>query len=431
MFDESGLLAEQSLLCVILVHGKEALDEIRSKVAVEDFTNKTHALIYKAACALADDLEPVDPVTIKDKAAEIGHAIDPGYLRDLMLIPSALLSHVEYYVQGIINNTLRIKLKYALDEATIEATSGGDLRKIMSELRAKIVELTERSASGGIMTSMDAMLKFGEYRENLESGKAPAVVSSGYSDIDEILGGGFVSEGLYILAARPGVGKTTLALNIAERIAEKGNPILFVSLEMSLEQLSAKRVALETGISSTWLLNSNDKSHDRWGSIHEACRKLSESSLYFNKLKHASVMDVEKLATQISGLRLCIIDYLGLLRHTEGKTLYEKVTATSGALKRLARTLGIPIICLAQLNREVEGRSGSSEPRISDLRDSGAIEQDADGIILLHRHKDEDKENISGAPITLKTIIGKNRHGRQGSVNLDFYLRNGRIRQEM
>ncbi|MGI5881381.1 MAG: DnaB-like helicase C-terminal domain-containing protein, partial [Syntrophomonadaceae bacterium] len=162
---------------------------------------------------------------------------------------------------------------------------------------------------------------------------------------------------------------------------------------------------------------------EEYAPIAESCSALSSRPLTINRKPSATVEDISFLAHQVNNLGFIVIDYLGLIRNNYGTKLYEKVTDTSNKLKALARQLGVPILCLAQLNREVEGRQ-SGRPKISDLRDSGAIEQDADGILLLYRDMDDVPDDY---PADLTCIIGKNRHGRTGEINLKFFLPTGRI----
>jgi len=419
------MMAERFLIGAILC-APEYIPEIRNKVSLDDFFSDELRALFRAACDLTDNGEPVDPVTILRKAKEGGTYVSDELVRDLMLeVPAS--SKAPVYANELAMESSRWNLREKLSDAVAQVDAGIDLYRIAADIRTEAAETAERISSGGATTSMEAMLGFNEYRRNLEKGGISAVVSSGYSQLDNLLGGGFAVEGLYILAARPGVGKTTFGLNIAEFVAMANSTVLFVSLEMSTKQLSAKRIANATGISSTLLLNDSGKLDEgEWKLVHDSSSVLAERPLFFNREKHASVSDIDKLASKQKDLKLVVVDYLGLVRHTDGKSLYERVTFTSGALKRMARSLGVPVLCLAQLNREVEGRR-EPEPRMSDLRDSGAIEQDADGVILLHRYATGPTD--TNAPALLKVILAKNRHGPVGSMELSFYLRNGRVRQ--
>ena len=199
---------------------------------------------------------------------------------------------------------------------------------------------------------------------------------------------------------------------------------MFMTLEMSKEQITAKRIAVDAGVPYDNVFNGK-LSPEEFSKVTAACSKLSEYPLEINRKPSASVSDIAFFAHQVKGLGLIVIDYLGLIQQERGKSLYEKVTETSNSLKRLARSLNVPILCLAQLNRESEGRL-NKKPRVSDLRDSGAIEQDADGILLLYRDMENQPED-GIMPADLGCIVGKNRHGKTGEVPFLFYLPTGRI----
>ena len=418
------VLAEQSIAGALLVYPDIGLSTIRGKISPSDFADGRNRTIYLAACSLADGGETVDAVTIKRRARELGTDLENDYLVELMGL-TATAANLESDCRELAIDSSRRILDDRVREAITRNECGEPTHEVCAWLRAEMDELCERTATGGVLTSSQALLDFKDYRERMERAEVRATVATGYRRLDDLLGGGMANEGFYVLAARPGNGKTTFALNIAEQVTTRGDAVLFVSLEMSEKQLAAKRLAIETGYSSTLLLNEPHLGQEVFNKVVMASAAISTRPLVFNRAKTASVDDIAALASKVKGLKLVIIDYLGLIRHTEGRSPYEKITATSGALKRLARSLGTPVLCLAQLNREVEGRS-NGEPRISDLRDSGAIEQDADGIILLRKY--DPPEDNSVMPSSLHVILGKNCHAGTGSLDLNWYLVNGRIR---
>lgn len=234
-----------------------------------------------------------------------------------------------------------------------------------------------------------------------------------------------IREGLYILAARPGCGKTTFAVNIAMRMLQKGARLLFVSLEMSRQQLIARFVSADFGKVTATQILSNDypKTDELVDGVTDSITKLSNYPLHFNRRGSLNLQEIHFLAKQ-TGAEAVVIDYLGLMKHGDGKSLYERVTATSNGLKRMARNLGIPVLCLCQLNREVESRK-NEPPRLSDLRDSGAIEQDADAVLLIHKFTLENENEYDAIPMDLH--VAKNRHGKTGKVEFVWYMRNGRM----
>jgi len=219
-------------------------------------------------------------------------------------------------------------------------------------------------------------------------------------------------------------------MQIADRVAAK-RPVLFVTLEMREDQLSARRVAEKSGLSITTLLLSGDVSEEEQGAVCAAASEISQRALYMSETKETTIADIALMSRQVSDLALVVIDYLGLIKANESqKDSYERITKISGDLKRLALSLGVPVLCLAQLNRAAEQRS-DKQPIMADLRDSGAIEQDADAVLLLHRPEIykpmEQRVNLLKEQMTV--TVAKNRHGAIGRVSLDFYPRNGRLRE--
>lgn len=209
-------------------------------------------------------------------------------------------------------------------------------------------------------------------------------VATGITALDNLLGGGMINGGLYILAANTGCGKTALALQIADAVANEDRSVLFISLEMDEYQLTARRLARAAKLSANHLIM-HDLSEMEYVHIKQQLPMLKQKRLVFNRPGAFTVSDIQALAGQVQNLRLVIIDYLGLLRSEPYcGSRYEATTAISNALKALARLLGVPILCLAQLNRTNAQRL-DKHPILADLRDSGSIEQDADGVLLLYR----------------------------------------------
>lgn len=412
-------IAEHSVMGAILIGG-ECLRAVRSKMKAEDFSSGPCAGLFRAACRLADAGEPVDPVTILADAKSHGETVTEKFVAELMeTTPS--VANAEYYAQVVHEAAVRRRVaekgtqlvEQARDEtvsvSALLSNAIGDLQKI------------EEGQTGLLVSSEDAANEFLDYCDRVEQGGG-AVVSTGYKRLDAVLGGGMVAEGLYILGARPGVGKTTLGLKIAEQVAKRGG-VLFISLEMSREQLVGRRVADWTGLPISKVLNGH-VTNEEMAEIGAATSEIAQTGLVMNLATGATVADIALMARSTPNLTLVVIDYLGLLQsETRSGSLYERVTANSNALKRLARSLGVPILCLAQLNRNSE--DSGKPPAMSDLRDSGAIEQDADGIFLLNRAKNENAKPWEGE--LLEVHVAKNRHGATGRVTLTFYPVNGRV----
>lgn len=410
----------ETIVAGTILGDARTLRAIRAELTADDFRTELGRAVFTAACTLEDDGRPVDPATIKAEAAANGASLDIAALVSAMELASA--SDLDVHIRGVKDDVLRSGLFDAVSSAYLRLAHEEPPQAVYSDLQVEIQRAVERDSGTHLVSSADAMSEYVDHRIAVESGTKKPFVSTGYNSLDNALGGGLVHSGLYILGARPGCGKTTLGLSIAEKAAAGGTPTLFISLEMPTVQLTARRLAGATGISSTRILM-HDLAESEHKEIADAMEKLSSRPLYFNQERRPTVASIGVQARQVKNCGLVVVDYLGLIQHKPGKTLYERVTETSNSMKRLACSLGIPILCLAQLNRELEGRNGP--PRLSDLRDSGAIEQDADGVLLLHRPQVEDGEG----PAPLVVSVAKNRHGPSGhEVLFNWYLSNGRIR---
>lgn len=413
---KQGISPDVSLAGSILIDPR-CLDEVRRTITPEMFGDRRCRAIYEAACELSDEGATVDPVTIRSRASEW----DDTFSRQAMEI-TLTAANVGAYCEALHTEFLRRELLVGIQERADALMAGHDPLGEATELMTLTERIAEGSYDAGVVSAREAAAELLEDLDRVDEGYR-AFVETGISDLDRILGGGLIREGLYILAARPGCGKTTLAAALAERMLERGRRVLFVSLEMSRKQLMARRVAADVGRVTAAQILRGELAEEERKSVGESLVRLSKRPLFFNRRASVNVSEIQFLAKQ-NRADVVIIDYLGLMRHEAGKSLYERVTGTSNQLKRMARGLETPVLCLAQLNREVEGRQ-NKEPRLSDLRDSGAIEQDADGVLLIHRPAIEDADEYGPTP--MEVTVAKNRHGRTGKIELNWYMRSGRI----
>ena len=415
-------MAGQTVIGSILLDPR-CLPEVERSLRPEDLRLEADRVLYRAALALEREGSKLDSVTILDRARKLGGQVSTEYALQLMEITPPAANVGEY-----IKLVREDRLREALGETAgriLERVEGREApAAILADAGRQLDDLAARGSTGTLVSPTEGLLAFYRQRDAVDDGDAKGYVCTGYMALDELLGGGMLNSGLYLLAARPGMGKTTLALNIADRVAQ-ADPVLFVSLEMDTEQLSAKRISRETGIPSQKLLMQalTQEEEDR---VAAASRKLAGLALWSNAAPTVTVDDIGVLARSIGGLRLIVVDYFGkILPPAEARRSgrYEYTTEISGALKNLARTLRIPILTLCQLNREVEGRQ-DKRPQLSDLRDTGALEQDADGVIFLYREdyyaaRDSVDPNV---PSLLEVDLAKNRHGAVGSCKLAFAL---------
>lgn len=419
-------LASQSVIGSILIDSA-CLQAVRPLVTAQDFPLAADQAIFEAACRLADAGKPADAVTILQDARQHGGDVSDEYAKELLLVtPTA--AHAAEYARQVHEEAVRRRLAEIGEQLLSDAEDPQKPTTGMIAATLEALEAADTAPQMAMLSTSDSLTGFLDYRACLEAGQA-VTVSTGYPGLDKLLGGGMLHQGLYILAARPGVGKTTAALKISEHAAKSG-ACLFFSLEMSAEQITARRIAAESGLSIGRLMTGQNLSDDEQAKLANAASVLSTHDFRLNRAPGASVADIAQAAHLTKNLRLVVVDYLGLVRSDErGLSIYERVTKNSAALKALARSLNVPVLCLCQLNRAAEQRADKT-PSMADLRDSGAIEQDADAVILLHRPAMYEPEEVKPWEAqTLTAIVAKNRHGSTGRLDFDFYGSSGIIRE--
>lgn len=423
-----SLEAENSVLGSILLDAS-VFPSVREALTVEDFSNTVNQAIYRAAESLFNAGKVVDPVSIKRAAEAILGGSEDVNLNDYMLqlleiTPTA--ANVSEYVKLARDASMRRQLIEIARKIETYVESYSPPREVIASAQKALQGIESNERNQETISFSDALTDFLVLQDEIQTGVC-LFVKSEYKYIDRVLGGGLLNSGFYLLAGRPGMGKTTLGLNIVRKVAKRGLPVLFVSLEMSKEQITQKLLALETGLSTQELVGKMDaQAVDK---VTEAATQIHDLPLTLNRKTDATVSDIANMARAVKGLALICVDYVGLIEPDDKRAKpYEGVSQVSRDLKRLAMRLNIPILGLAQLNREVTGRS-DKRPLISDLRDSGRLEQDANGIILLHRpdYYDPNYKHDGISPVILEVDIAKNRHGPTGKVTLDYYLTNGRI----
>lgn len=414
--------AEASIVgCVLLC--PDTKPAVAKLVSEGDFASPAYGAMFSAAM----ELDEPDSTAFHDAVKRRGFTLPDGFFAALGEI--AVSRHnVELYARLLREDSQKRQLR-ELGQQLQESKE--DAAEIITAAASKLRDIEHGSITGDIASPDDSFRAFWEHRKRVESGEG--AVPTGFAPLDAILGGGMLRSGFYILAARPGMGKTTVGLQFADSIAANVGPVLFVSLEMSLEQIEGKRISRVSGIPSDEILLGNGKNLD-YRKIRSASEKLKKLPLHISRRPAATVAQIRRMAKQIEGLQCVVVDYLGKISPSNSKaSRYEAITAISSDLKTLAVELGVPLLCLAQLNRENTGRD-DKRPHLSDLRDSGAIEQDADGVIVLHR---EDYYSADETPlkpwesVPLEIIVRKNRHGRSfGTCTAGFFPATGKIVRE-
>lgn len=410
--------AENSLVGSILIDPR-CLPAVSEIVGPEDMALEINRVIFKAALDLAKEGKTIDPVTLKNRAK-----LDNGNYFLSLMESTGTAHNAELYAQ----ETRKESMKRQIIAIAQEVLDGLDAepRDIIADVQRKLEAVEQRDTLAELATPDEAMLMFYDHRNEVDSG-GKGCIPTGLAPVDKILGGGLLNSGLYILAARPAMGKTAVALQVLDNMARYGS-VLFVSLEMDIDQVQARRIGRVSGIPGDRLLMGrlNGEEYNRVAGAADKIRSLPVS---INKKETATVTDIGHMARKVNGLRCIVVDYLGKITPENKKSgRYEYMTEISGDLKTLARKFRVPVLALAQLNRANTER-GNKKPMMSDLRDTGAIEQDADGIIFLHRddYYEEKQERDPWEPSELDIIVEKNRHGRTGACKAAFYMATGRI----
>lgn len=424
MPDLNTIQAEQSVVGSILIDSS-CFRDVLGAISADDFRIKQNRDIFETVYEMYAAGSAIDVVTIENEMVRRGVHTETthSYITELMQItPTA--ANVMCYCSIVREAARRRVLESIADDMSSAAYLGQDADTILSDAASKLEQLG-RSARSPIVSSRDAMLRWNDW-VNLQDGNPDyALVRTGYATLDKQLGGGFFKTGFYVIGGRPGMGKTTTALNIAERISFNNKRVLFLSLEMSLEQIVAKRLALLSGVSYTALYTGRLSDRDY--------SALSKPRAHILSSRFDTIVDgvstVADLAVQLRLLHdvdIVFVDYMGIIEPPEDdrqKPKYEQMSNISKALKALAKSSNIPVVALSQLNRD-STKNGDKRPNLTDLRDSGAIEQDADGVIFVHRPSYY-KEGADQTEIEL--IVAKNRHADTGTVTLKWNADSGCI----
>lgn len=413
--------AEASIIgCLLLCPDTKAA--VSRLVTEGDFSPGLNAALFSAAL----ELEEPDSTVFRELVKKRGFNLPDGFFRELGDIAISR-ANVDLYCSLLREKSQRQKLADLAEQIRTDTLEGQDAAEVITTAAARLNEIEQGAVESDIASPDDVWESFFKHRERVLEGKG--AVPTGFQPLDAILGNGMLRSGLYVLAARPGMGKTTLALQIADSIAKTAGPVLFVSLEMAVEQIQGKRIARLTGIPSDEILLGDENSLD-YDRIVSASNLLKALPMYISRRPSATVAQIRRMAKSIPGVQCVVVDYLGKVTSADKRaSRYEAVTDISGALKTLAVELGVPVLALAQLNRENTGRN-DKRPQLSDLRDSGAIEQDADAVIMLHRedyYTMSEMSTSAGEAVELEIIVRKNRHGKIGSCKAGFFPAAGKI----
>ena len=416
-----NLEAEKSVLGAILIHN-EAFNHAAELLESRDFFRDAHRRIFEKMVTLSERNDAIDFVTLKEelsRAGELDNVGGPAYVASLADgVPRS--ANVEYYARIVKEKSTLRSLIHSANKILVEAYEAEqepDL--LLDEAEASIFAIAEDRIRAGFVPLRDLVQTSFATIEKLQQHKG----AIGFADIDDMTSG-FQRGDLVIVAARPSMGKTSLVLNMAQHIGTSTAMVVgFFSLEMSKEQLFMRMLTSEARIDAhrfrTGHLNEKD-----YGRLSHALGTLAEAKVFIDDSAAIGVLEMRAKARRLKaahGLDLLIVDYLQLM-HGRGRfeSRQQEVASISRSLKGLAKELNIPVVALSQLSRAPEGR-GDHKPQLSDLRESGALEQDADVVLFIYRSEVYDKEETKPEDQGIaEIIIGKQRNGPIGSVKLSF-----------
>ena len=418
--------AEQAVLGGILIDN-EAIHQVLEIIEVEDFYRESHRKIFLVFLELYEQNQPIDLVTVcealqkKQQLEEVGGAT---FLASLVeVIPTA--SNITYYAKIVKEKSILRKLitraTYIINQCV--APTDENIEEILDRAEQTIFEVSQERIQTSYYSLKDVIKStFQTIQSITQKDSYITGIPTGFIDFDRLTSG-FQPSDLIIIAGRPSMGKTAFALNIAANAASKHKiPVGIFSLEMSKEQLTTRMLCAEAKVDSQKLRSGFLAEHD-WQLLIEAASVLSEAPIFIDDTPAISVLELRAKARRLKSehnISLIIIDYLQLMKGKGGNERREQeISEISRSLKALAKELNIPVVALSQLNRKVEDRE-NKRPRLADLRESGAIEQDADLIAFLYRdevyNQREDNPNRGMAEV----IIGKHRNGPVGKIKLAF-----------
>lgn len=426
--------AEASLLGALLID-TDAVVKIADQIDTADFYDQRHARIYEAMKVLYEKRSPIDVLTLADQLKGAGF-LDmvggPAYLTELTnYVPTA--AHVEQYADIVAGKAMRRRLIAVSHEmAELGQDESKALQELIEEAETRLFEVSQQHVKQSIVSLENILAESFERLDELHRDKGKLRgIPTGYRDLDNMLAGLQKSD-LFILAARPSMGKTAFVLNLAHKIAtEAKESVLIFSLEMGKEQLVDRLLAMESGVDA-WALRTGKLTDNDFERLGEAMGTLSEAKIYIDDSPGITVSDLRtKARREAHGghVGLIIVDYLQLMSGgsrfgSEGNRVQE-ISEISRGLKGVARELNVPVIALSQLSRSVENRSPQI-PQLADLRESGSIEQDADVVAFLYRedyyNQESERKNI------MDVLIKKHRNGPTGAVELYFDRDKQRIR---
>ncbi|MDA7559012.1 replicative DNA helicase [Flavobacteriaceae bacterium] len=435
---ERGKIPPQALDLEEVVLGammidKKGVDEVIDILSSEAFYKEGHQYIFDAIFKLFENSEPIDLLTVSSqlrKDQKLDQVGGDFYLISLTQKVSSS-AHIEFHARIILQKFIQrslIKISNEIIEDSYDETK--DVFDLLDKAESKLYEVTQGNIKKSSETAQDLVIQAKKKIEEISNKEGLSGIPSGFDKLDKLTSGWQESD-LIIVAARPGMGKTALTLSMARNIAVNQNiPVAFFSLEMASVQLITRLISSETGLSSEKLRTGRLEKHE-WEQLNVKVKSLEKAPLFIDDTPSLSIFDLRAKARRLSsqhGIKLIVVDYLQLMTAgggQKGGNREQEISMISRNLKALAKELSIPVIALSQLSRAVETRGGSKRPLLSDLRESGAIEQDADIVSFIYRPEyykiDEwDDEERTPTDGQAEFIVAKHRNGGLDNIRLKF-----------
>lgn len=423
---------EEAVLGAMMID-KKGVDEAIDILSPDAFYKEAHKHIFEAIVQLFESSEPVDLLTVSARLKQNKRLDVVGGDFYLIQLTKKVTSsaHIEFHSRIILQKFIQRSLIKISSEIIKEAYDDGtDVFDLLDSAESKLYEVTQGNIKKSSETAQSLVIQAKKKIEEISNKEGLSGIPSGFDRLDKLTSGWQPSD-LIIVAARPGMGKTALTLSMARNIAVNSNiPVAFFSLEMSSVQLITRLISSETGLSSEKLRTGKLEKHE-WEQLNVKVKGLESAPLFIDDTPSLSIFDLRAKARRLAsqhGIRLIVIDYLQLMTaggSQKGGNREQEISTISRNLKALAKELDVPVIALSQLSRAVETRGGSKRPLLSDLRESGAIEQDADIVSFIYRPEyykiDEwDDEERSPTQGQAEFIVAKHRNGGLENIRLKF-----------
>ncbi|MDC6391060.1 replicative DNA helicase [Maribacter sp. PR1] len=419
---------------------KKGVDEVIDILHPDVFYKDAHRFIYEAIFILFEESQPVDLLTVSSQLKKEGklEAIGGDFYLIKLTQKVASSAHIEFHARIILQKYIQRSLIKISNEIIEDAyDEGTDVFDLLDNAEAKLYDVTQGNLKRSAETAQNLVIQAKKKIEEIANREGLSGIPSGFDKLDKLTSGWQPSD-LIIVAARPGMGKTALTLSMARNMAVNSNtPVAFFSLEMSSVQLITRLISSETGLSSEKLRTGKLEKHE-WEQLNVKVKTLEKAPLFIDDTPSLSIFDLRAKARRLAsqhGIKMIMIDYLQLMTaggSQKGGNREQEISTISRNLKALAKELNVPVIALSQLSRAVETRGGSKRPILSDLRESGAIEQDADIVSFIYRpeyYKIEEWDDEERTPTQgqAEFIVAKHRNGGLDNIRLKFIGSQGKF----